>query len=290
MNCKTIFCLCVDDFGIKSFSKEDVVHLENALKPQYTAKVDWKGEDFLGFNLKWNYNSGHVTLSMNNYVKNALVKLQHQLKKFPQYSPHECHSVKWTSKGMQQFVHQEDTSDLLSPKETKYIQSVVGTFLYYARAIDSTMLPALNQIGSQQAQPTVKLKEKIQRLLDYAYTHQDSSIRFHKSQMQLTVDSDAAFLVLPKAHSRIAGYFRLLDKPSLTRHLHNGAILVKCKTIRHVVTSAAEAETHAVYHNARIAIPLRHLLVQMGVNPPRARTDARGALRDRIINFALTLA
>ena len=140
------------------------------MKPQYTAKVDWKGEDFLGFNLKWNYNSGHVTLSMSNYVKNALVKLQHQLKKFPQYSPHECHSVKWTSKGMQQFAHQEDTSDLLSPKETKYIQSVVGTFLYYARAIDSTMLPALNQIGSQQAQPTVKLKEKIQRLLDYAYT------------------------------------------------------------------------------------------------------------------------
>ena len=82
--------------------------------------------------------------------------------------------------------------------------------------------------------------------------------------MQLTVDSDAAFLVLPKAHSRIAGYFRLLDKPSLTRHLHNGAILIECKTIRHVVTSAAEAETHAVYHNARIAIPLRHLLVQMG--------------------------
>ena len=88
--------------------------------------MDWKEEDFLGFNLKWDYDNGHVTLSMNNYVKNALIKLQHQLKKFPQYSPHEYHSVKWTTKGTQQFAQQEDTSDLLSLKETKYIQSVVS--------------------------------------------------------------------------------------------------------------------------------------------------------------------
>ena len=203
----TMFCLCVDDFGIKYFSKEDVEHLENALKPQYQAKIDWKGEDFLGFNLKWDYTNMHVTLSMNNYVKNALIKLQHKVKKIPQYSPHEYHAIRWTAKGTQQYAQKEDTSQLLSPKETKYVQSVVGTFLYYARAIDCTMLPALNQIGAQQAQPTQKTLEKIQRILDYAYTHQNTSLRFHASQMQLTVDSDAAFLVLQKAPSRIAGYF-----------------------------------------------------------------------------------
>ena len=31
-----------------------------------------------------------------------------------------------------------------------------------------------------------------------------------------------------------------------------------------MVTSAAEAETHGVYHNARVAIPLMHLLIEMG--------------------------
>ena len=29
---KTLFCLCVDDFGIKYYDKEDILHLENALK------------------------------------------------------------------------------------------------------------------------------------------------------------------------------------------------------------------------------------------------------------------
>ena len=48
----------------------------------------------------------------------------------------------------------EDTSPHLLPKGIKYVQSVVGTFLYYARAIDCTMLPALAQIATQQAQPT----------------------------------------------------------------------------------------------------------------------------------------
>ena len=41
------------------------------------------------------------------------------------------------------------------PKEmTRYVQSVTGTFLYYARALDYTMLTALNDIGTTQANPT----------------------------------------------------------------------------------------------------------------------------------------
>ena len=66
---KTIFCLCVDDFGIKYYSKDDVLHLKNTLKPQYTVKIDWSGKDFLGFNFDWDYKSGHVTLSMKHYIK-----------------------------------------------------------------------------------------------------------------------------------------------------------------------------------------------------------------------------
>ena len=77
--------------------------------------------------------------------------------------------------------------------------------------------------------------------------------------MQLTVDSEAAFLVFPKARSRLAGYFRLLDPPLNRQYNHNSAILIKCKPIKNVVTSAAEDETHGVYHNARVAIPLMNL-------------------------------
>ena len=80
---RTLFCLCVDDFGIKYYDKADVHHLENALKPQYTAKIDWEGKNFLGFTHDWDYKAGHVTLRMPNYVKKALIKLQYKQVVFP---------------------------------------------------------------------------------------------------------------------------------------------------------------------------------------------------------------
>ena len=39
---------------------------------------------------------------------------------------------------------------------------------------------------------------------------------------------------------------------------------ILCKTIRSVVTSAAEAETHGVFHNAKQTIPMVHTLELMG--------------------------
>ena len=147
--------------------------------------------------------------------------------------------------------------------------------LYYGRAIDYTILPALNQIGSQQAQPTIKIKDKIQRLLDYVNTYKNAKVRFYASDMQLLVDSDASFLVLPKAKSRVAGYFRLANTSEADITHTNGAILIECKAIRNVVTSAAEAETHAIFHNARTSIPLRYLLIEMGhtQQPVPIKTD-----------------
>ena len=38
-------------------------------------------------------------------------------------------------------------------KDTKYVQSAVGTMLYYARAIAHSMLVALNDIGIDQYYP-----------------------------------------------------------------------------------------------------------------------------------------
>ena len=81
--------------------------------------------------------------------------------------------------------------------------------------------------------------------------------------MQLHVDTDAAYLVLPKSRSRIAGYFWLLDKDTTTYDT-NGAILIECRTLQNVVTSAAEAETHGVFHNAKQTIPIRHILEELG--------------------------
>ena len=87
--------------------------------------------------------------------------------------------------------------------------------------------------------------------------------------MILHVDSDAAYLVLPQAKSRIAGYFHLTDLTSPpTQPPVNGPVLVECKTIKHVVTSAAEAETSALFHNAKTAIPIQRILIFLGHPQP----------------------
>ena len=123
------------------------------------------------------------------------------------------------------------------------------------------MLPALNEIATQQAKPTEFTKKKCQRLMDYAATYPNVYIRYHASDMVLHVDSDAAYLIAPKAKSRIAGYYHLSDHPNCTNQPSlNGAILVECKTLRHVVASAAEAEVAGVFHNAQISLPIRRIL------------------------------
>ena len=44
----------------------------------------------------------------------------------------------------------------------------------------------------------------------------------------------------------------------------NGAIHMECKTICHVVSSAAEAETNGAFENALVTVNIQNLLNAMG--------------------------
>ena len=52
--------------------------------------------------------------------------------------------------------------------------------------------------------------------MNYVNTYPNAYIRFYVSDIILHVDRDAAYLVAPKARSRIAGYFHLSDHPNIT--------------------------------------------------------------------------
>ena len=65
-------------------------------------------------------------------------------------------------------------------KGTKYIQKAVGSFLFYSRALNSIMLPDLNDIRTQQAVPTLQSKEHIQQLLDYVNTYPNDFLRYNE--------------------------------------------------------------------------------------------------------------
>ncbi len=48
-----MFCLVVDDFGIKFTDKADFEHLKTALEEYYTVAIDYTGSLFCGIKLTW---------------------------------------------------------------------------------------------------------------------------------------------------------------------------------------------------------------------------------------------
>ena len=73
---------------------------------------------------------------------------------------------------------------------------------------------------------------------------------FYARDMVLRADSDAVYLVLPKARRWIAGYFYLLDYPDRDiKSTLNSAILVEYKELKYGASLSAEVETGGVFHN-----------------------------------------
>ena len=85
----TIFCLCVDKFGVKYFSKSELNHLITILLKNYKISTDYSGTNYCRLNIEWNYDQGYVDIPMPDYILKALKKFQHQQPQSPQFSPHQ---------------------------------------------------------------------------------------------------------------------------------------------------------------------------------------------------------
>ena len=157
----------------------------------------------------------------------------------------------------------EDESPPLNKEQIKYIERVTGKFLYYGRAVDNTMLHALNEIAS--AGNTEDTLKATKHFLNYASSNPGSEIIYRASDMILNIESDAAYLVFPGARSRAGGYHYLGTKDST---LFNGPILVLAKVIRNVMASAAEAEIIGIFMNAQEAVTFRQCLEELGHPQP----------------------
>jgi len=112
--------------------------------------------------------------------------------------------------------------------------------------------------------------------------------------MHLYIHSDASYLSEICARSRAGGYFFLSDKPKkLPPKPHNtplplnGAIHVHSSIMRSVLSSATEAETDPLFHNAKDAAPFRITLLKLGhpQGPTPIQTDnacALGIINDTV--------
>ena len=156
------------------------------------------------------------------------------------------------------------------------IQQVVGRLLFYARAIDTTMRVALGTISSAQTKGTAATAEAVTQLLNYSASHPDATLRFTASDMILNVHSDASYLTEAEARSRPGGHFFLGSIPSSTKPPpHNGAVHTICGILKHVMSSAAEAELGALFVNCKEATVLRQILKDMGYPQPPGIETAR---------------
>ena len=85
---KPTFALCVDDIGVKYFSKTNDNHLINALQKNYNITNDWTGSLYYGITLQWNYEERWVNIHMPGYVIRELTNFNHPTPHKPQHAPH----------------------------------------------------------------------------------------------------------------------------------------------------------------------------------------------------------
>jgi hypothetical protein len=91
-----------------------------------------------------------------------------------------------------QLTDEADTSPPLLPSGFQFLQQVVRTLLYYARAVDNTMLVAIGYISSDQTKGTQGTLDKVTHLLNYCDTQPETVIRYHASNMDLHIQSNAS--------------------------------------------------------------------------------------------------
>ena len=280
------FTLVVDDFGVKYSRKEDIDHLIQSLKKDFTLSEDWKGDLYCGISLKWDYEERTLDISMPGYIQKALQRYKHERSPRRQDAPYPAAPRIYGAAA--QAPSPDDDSPEATEGEIKHIQQVVGTILYYARAVDITVLMALSTIASEQATATKTTIKNMQQMLDYLAWHPDATIRFVASEMVLNIHSDASYLSAKGAKSRAAGHFFLGAVPIDGKPIFlNGAIFTLSTILKMVAASAAEAELGALFMNIKEGRIIRLTLAEMGhPQPPTPihvdNTTAVGIANDTI--------
>eukprot|EP00957_Ditylum_brightwellii_P212330 15367189-Ditylum_brightwellii.AAC.1 len=209
-----------------------------------------------------------MDISMPGYIRAALHKFQHPKQAKPEYAPY-----KWNKPlcgKHPQLTDSIDTSPPLSKLEIKRIQDMVGTLLYYARAVDSTPLMSLNALASQQSTATEETAKVVVMILNYCATYPDVVLRYHKRDMILHVHCGAFYLREKESQSRARGHFFVSEKLQNYKDLpstltkNNRAVHIECTQIRTLMASAAEAEVGMLFINSKVALGLRVALEEMG--------------------------
>ena len=137
----------------------------------------------------------------------------------PQYSSYPTAPSKYGAASQEPTP--QDTSPPATKEEITYIQQVVGRILYYARAVDLTVLVTLSTIASDQEKSTKTTLKDVHQVLDYLDTSPDATIRFYASDMILNIHSDAYHLSAKNTNSCASCHFSLGSFPNMDNPSHS---------------------------------------------------------------------
>ncbi len=167
------FNLCVNNFRIKHIGREHLQYLYGVLqKETYEIVEDWTGNLHCGIILKWNYKKHNVDLAIPAYVIKQLTKYSHVASLKPQNCPYAPNPNKYDKDNQSPSLL--DQSPCLDDAQKKRAQQTVGSFLYYAQAVDPTILMALLEIAMQQAAPSENTMKRVNQFIDIMWTHPDA--------------------------------------------------------------------------------------------------------------------
>ena len=144
----------------------------------------------------------------------------------PQHSPHPWTKQQYGFKIL--WTEDKDKSAELNRSKNKRVQQLVGTLLFYARAVDSALLVALGAISASISPGTVKTMQAVDQVFDYCSMHAGTTIKYRASNIILRIHTDASYQSEKEARRRAGGYFYFgsAHKDDYTS-TPNGAIIVE---------------------------------------------------------------
>ena len=146
-------------------------------------------------------------------MKDALQKSQHPTPTRTHNSLHQWTAPNYGSTALQ-MAHLTDDSPAIYLDEAGNVQQLVGTFLYYTRAVDPTMLVTLNKISYEQSKITQETEKKVVQILNYAATQPEAITRYLTGGMTMHIHSKESFLSYPGDKIRAGGYHYLSETPT----------------------------------------------------------------------------
>ncbi len=127
-------------------------YLHGILKKFYGVQYNMAGNKFAGMDIEWNYAARRCRISMPGYISMLLLKFKHPHLVKPRLSPYKCLPIAITP--------DPDSLELLDASHKHRVQEIVGSLLYYTRAVDNKLLIALSAIAARQAKATVTTNKR----------------------------------------------------------------------------------------------------------------------------------